>query len=270
VFWAELAFYTAVAAYAGACALFHTHLANHPGVSRAGGLAVGALFVAAIFHAAHVVTTSVVTHVCPIRSVHFVVSFGALLGSLIYLVLRRQAAVRPLGAFIAPAALTALLASRFMASPDHKVSGSFLALHVAVNMIGDAMFLLASAAAALYLIEERRLKRRHPATLFGRLPALDALDRAQHRFLLGGFPLLTLGIITGTVWAHRLLAGSPSEIARALLAYATWTLFASVLVLRSALGWRGRKAALGTLAGFAFAVAVLVVYLVRNQPGAPS
>jgi ABC-type uncharacterized transport system permease subunit len=38
-------------------------------------------------------------------------------------------------------------------------------------------------------------------------------------------------------------------------------------VLRALLGWRGRRAAYGTIAGFLFAVAVLVVYLVRGPLG---
>ena len=40
---------------------------------------------------------------------------------------------------------------------------------------------------------------------------------------------------------------------------ATWTLFAAVLLLRAGAGWRGRKAAYGTIAGFSFAVLVLLV-----------
>ena len=78
---------------------------------------------------------------------------------------------------------------------------------------------------------------------------------------------MTLGIITGTAWAHRIESGSPAEIARALFAYATWVLFGGVLVLRALLGWRGRRAAYGTIAGFLCAVAVLIVYLVRGTVG---
>jgi ABC-type uncharacterized transport system permease subunit len=267
VFWAELALYATVAAYAGAWVLFLTYLTGSHVSPRAGAVGAGVLVLAAAFHAGHIVTVSFVTNVCPIRSAHFVVSFAALLGTLIYLGLHRYASVRPLGAFVAPVALTFVLASRFMSGPDEKVGGGFLALHVAVNMLGDALFLLAGAAAGLYLIEERRLKHKRPVPVFGRLPPLDALDRAGHRFLLAGFPLLTLGIITGAVWAHRLAAGNPSDVARSLFACTTWLLFAGVLVLRGALGWRGRKAAYGTLIGVGFAVAVLVVYLVRNPPG---
>jgi len=47
-------------------------------------------------------------------------------------------------------------------------------------------------------------------------------------------------------------------------------LFAAVLVLRAVAGWRGKRAAYGTIAGFVFAVLVLVVYLVRGAGGGAS
>ena len=100
------------------------------------------------------------------------------------------------------------------------------------------------------------------------MSANDALDKAEHRFLLAGFPLLTLGILTGTLWARRIEAGSASDIARAVFGYLTWFLFAGVLLLRAAAGWRGRRAAIGTIAGFGFALLVLVLYLVRSLSAA--
>jgi ABC-type uncharacterized transport system permease subunit len=156
------------------------------------------------------------------------------------------------------------LGSRFVGAPDQGVGGWLLAFHVTVNVLGDAFFLLASGAAVLYLVEERRLKQKRAASVFGKLPALDALDRAEHLLLWTGFALLTLGIVSGTVWAHRIETGSPAEAARALLAYGSWVLFAGVLVLRASLGWRGRRAAYGTIAGFLLEVAVLVFYLLRG------
>jgi ABC-type uncharacterized transport system permease subunit len=261
----ELVFYATAAAYAVASALFFHSLMRPVGAERSAALAPRALGVAVGLHAVYVGAASVSSHVCPVQSIHFVGSVAALLASTLFLLLRRRAAIGALGAFVAPAALTFVLGSRFVGGPDRPVSGGLLALHVTVNVLGDALFMLATAAAVLYLVEERRLKQKQAASLFGRLPPLDALDRAEHRLLLGGFPLLTLGIITGTAWASRLENGSPAETARALFAYGTWILFAAVLVMRAALGWRGRRAAYGTIAGFVFAVAVLVVYLLRGS-----
>jgi ABC-type uncharacterized transport system permease subunit len=263
----ELVFYATVVAYAGATILFFRYLAQPAVGAQAGSTAPRVLTVAAVLHAAYVCLASIIANICPVKSIHFVASSAALLATGFYLVVRRRWNIDALGAFVAPAALTFVLGSRFVGVADQGIGGGLLALHVTANLLGDAMFLLASGTAVLYLVEERRLKQKRASSVFGKLPPLDALDRAEHRLLLTGFPLLTLGIITGTVWANRLETGSPAEMARALFAFGTWVLFAGVLLLRALLGWRGRRAAYGTIAGFLFAVAVLVVYLVRGPLG---
>src|SRR5262249_15342870 len=142
--------------------------------------------------------------------------------------------------------LTFLLGSRIVTpsapEPSARVKSAILPLHVTVNLLGDGLFALAFATAALYLIQERHLKQKNLGGVFRRLPPLDALDLAEHRFLLAGFPLLTLGILTGTLWARHVELGSATDVWRAIFGYATWVLYAGVLVLRAAAGWRGRRA----------------------------
>ena len=124
------------------------------------------------------------------------------------------------------------------------------------------LFVLAGASASLYLVQEARLKNKRLGKMKN-LPPLDTLDRAEHRFLIAGFPLLTVGILTGTFWSRQLEFGNPTEIMRLVFGYATWLLIAAVLVLRAAAGWRGRRSAYGTIAGLVCALSVLVVYLTR-------
>ena len=57
------------------------------------------------------------------------------------------------------------------------------------------------------------------------------------------------------------------RLARAVLGYATWTVVAAVLIMRATLGWRGRLAAFGTLAGVALLTLVLVIYAMRPLLG---
>ncbi len=102
------------------------------------------------------------------------------------------------------------------------------------------------------------------------LPPLDTLDRAEHRFLVAGFPLLTIGIVTGTFWSRQLEFGTPTEVMRIVFGYATWLLIAAVLLLRAAAGWRGRRSAYGTILGLFCALGVLVVYLTRPNSDAAS
>lgn len=256
-------------AYLTACALFLAYLANER-FAAAGRLAPHFVGGGAALHSSHIVVASLVWHVCPVEGVHFAMSVVSMLACLVYLGMRRRYHIDVVGAFVAPLALTFLLASRFVGEnaafgePSSRIKSAILPIHVTANLLGDALFTLAFAAAVAYLVQERLLKEKRVDGLSRRLPPLDSLDRAEHRFLLAGFPLLTLGILTGTIWARHVEAGSTADIARAALGYATWLLFAAVLLLRAAVGWRGRRAAYGTIAGFGFAVVVLVLYLVRS------
>jgi ABC-type uncharacterized transport system permease subunit len=263
-------FFVTAGTYAAACVLFVAFLVND-GFALGVRLAPRLVGAGALLHAAHIVVSSLVWHVCPVEGIHFAMSVVSLLACALYLVMRRRYRIDVVGAFVAPLALTFLLASRLVAAtePAERYRSTILPLHVTANLLGYAWFSLAFAAAIAYLLQEKRLKEKRLEGIFRRLPALDALDRAEHRFLLVGFPLFTIGIMTGTYWAHEVEAGSVTDIARAILGYATWGLFAAVLGLRAVAGWRGRKAAYGTIAGFAFAVLVLIVYWIKSvAPGA--
>jgi ABC-type uncharacterized transport system permease subunit len=266
----EIILAATVGTYAAACGLFLAYL-SHDRFARAGTLAPRVLLVGTLLHAVHITASSFVFHVCPVEGIHFALSTASMLACAIYLTLRRRYRIDVVGAFVAPLALVFLLASSLvaMSQPDPRYRRAILPIHVAANLLGDALFMLAFAAAVAYLLQERRLKQKNLAGFFRKLPPLDALDKAGHRFLLAGFPLLTTGILTGVYWAHGVEAGTAADVARAVFGYTTWLLFAGVLLLRAGAGWRGRRAAYGTIAGFGFAVLVLIVYLVKSTPAAP-
>lgn len=257
-------FYTTAAAYAVASVHFLRFLLRGKGdVGSLGPRLVGA---GAALHAAHIVVASLVLEVCPIGGIHFPMSIASMSMCVAYVLARKRLRIEVAGAFIAPLALTSLLASRFVGGPGPgaRIKSAILPFHVTTNLFGVALFTLASSAAALYLIQEHLLKAKRIDGIFRRLPPLDVLDRAEHRFLLAGFPLLTIGILTGTLWAGNVETGSSSEVLRAVFGYVTWVVIAAVLFLRAAAGWRGRRAAYGTIAGFAFSVVVMVSYLLRT------
>ena len=78
---------------------------------------------------------------------------------------------------------------------------------------------------------------------------------------------MTFGVVTGALFATHLDKMSSVVLARAALAYATWVLVAGVLVLRAVAGWRGRRAAYGTLAGVACVLVVIVIYVAQAAGG---
>jgi len=268
---ATIAFYLGVITYSVAATLFFLELARKDGDATRAQWAPRLLAVGGALHAIHVLTASLLTHVCPIDSLHFALSFSALIAVGAYLGLRERLRLSALGAFIAPVALTFLVGAQFVGQSSEAalgVSRTLLMFHIAANVLGIGLFLIAGAAGSVYLLQERRLRtKKRVASMGSRLPSLDALDSTTHGLLLAGFPLLTFGVVTGAVFNHQLTSSGGAESLRSLLGYATWLLLAAVLVLRKTAGFRGRKAAYGTLAGVLCMLLVLLLYVVRASGG---
>jgi len=133
----------------------------------------------------------------------------------------------------------------------------------ALKTLGIAIFALATVLAALYLVEERNLKRkRFHRVLFRRGIALETIDKLSHRLIVIGFPIFTVSMMLGVVWLSQ-RTQSPYRAEYSLSAV-TWASFAALIVLRTMRGWRGRKAAWLTISGFTAAVVVLILYLARG------
>ncbi len=98
-------------------------------------------------------------------------------------------------------------------------------------------------------------------TARGRLPSAAALDRLAYRFIAFGFPVWTFGVICGAIWAQqtwgRYWGWDPKET----WSFITWTIFAGYLHARSTNGWKGRRAAVIALVGFA---SLFVTYYAVN------
>ena len=229
------------------------------------------MWIGVLLNVAFVVHQSLASRVCPVKTIHLGISLGAVAAGLVVLLARKTLRVQALGTFIAPMALVFVLAARWIGVPE--LSGSLhsrlLPLHVSSNILGVAFLLLASGTASMYLIEARQLKAKRGASVFGRVAPLEALDRATYRFLRIGFVFITLGAVTGTFWVSKLTVGTPVELLRILLGYMTWVVFSAVLVVRLVLGWRGKRAAWGTLAGFVLSMFVVSLYLIQAGMNSP-
>ena len=90
------------------------------------------------------------------------------------------------------------------------------------------------------------------------LPSLETLDRLNYTLLVWGLVLLTLGIVSGIVWAHSAWGSPWSSDPKLLFSLATWAIYVVLLQGRLSAGWRGRWAAQLTIAGFAVIVLSLV------------
>ena len=264
----ELAFLLASIGYTAASVLFFADLASRRGLDRLSGVAPWILGGAAIFHLTHVVAASIAARTCAVSTMHSALSLAALILVVAYLVVRRRSRLQALGAFASPLALALLVAAEFIAVRTVATENhGLLAVHVTANLAGLGLFMLAGAVAVLYVVHERRLKTKKLGWMASKLPPLDVLERVQHQLLLGVFPLLSVGIVTGAVFAAQMQWTNVAAIARAVLASASWAIVAGVLVLRAVAGWRGRRAAYGVIVGALLILLVVLGYLVHPALG---
>lgn len=262
-------FVAAAVLYGLACALYLAYLAR--GVSNVERWTTRTLGGAVLAHVGFVIADYVTYQHSPFEDIHTTLTFaslGTVIGFLVAVL--RFPSVNVLGAFITPITLLFLLGSglgRAVAPVPQEVRSALLPLHVGVNVIGVVAFAVAFGASSAYVIQERLVRRKQLGGIFQRLPSLDVLDTVSFRSVTIGFPLFTVGVVTGALWAQRLHPSHPILTPAQVVALLAWIVFASVLVLRVVAGWRGRRAALGTIMGFLCAVAVLAGYVARAGGG---
>jgi cytochrome c-type biogenesis protein CcsB len=190
----------------------------------------------------------------PVTSLHEAMSFFAWCIVGLYLVLQLRYHLASLGAFVSPLALVFVLAAVGLPGQIEPLpaalQSAWLPVHVVLLFLGDGVFALAAAAGVMYLIQERGLKKKRLGAWFHRLPNLDVLDELNYRCLTIGFPLLTVGIITGAVWAQQAWGTYWSWDPKETWSLITWLLYAGLLHGRLTVGWRGRRAAIWAIIGF--------------------
>jgi cytochrome c-type biogenesis protein CcsB len=129
------------------------------------------------------------------------------------------------------------------------LKSNWLLIHVVTAFLGYAAFALAFGAGLLYLVQERRPRKS--------LPPPAQLDRLVYRAAVLGFLLLTLGILTGAVWAETAWGRYWSWDPKETWSLITWLIYATLLHARLLKGWQGRRIAWLAVLGF---LAVLFTY----------
>lgn len=147
-------------------------------------------------------------------------------------------------------ALTLLLFARTLPSQSSPLvpalqQSLLLTTHVASAVISYGAFTIGFGAAVLLIIKGNKGNES------------DALDEISYHTVLVGFPFMTLVIVLGALWADvawgKYWSWDPKETASLV----TWLLYASYLHARIMRDWKGRRAAILLVIGFA---AVLVTF----------
>ena len=167
-----------------------------------------------------------------LESINDTLAVGSLLVAVAYLASMRRHRLTVLGAFITPVTLLMLVGAGLEARVAHvsdSMQSAMLPLHIAVNILGIVAFALAFGVAIAYVIQEQMLRRRRLSGMFQRLPALDVLDSLGLKLVTIGFPLFTVGMLTGSLWAVRTGSGHVHFSSGQGFGVLAWAFFATVL-----------------------------------------
>ncbi len=209
-----------------------------------------------LFHSANIVVRYIEGGHIPITTIHEASSFFSWCILLLFFFHEYRYKLGLLGSFIMPIVFILMLSSsvfpREIKALSPVLKSYWFGIHVTLAFLGDAAFAMACGIGIMYLVQERYVKSKHLSRLFQRLPSLEILDDINYHLITLGFPLLTLAIVTGAIWANTAWGTYWRWDPKEVWSLITWLIYALLLHLRLSYGWRGKKAAFLSIGGFMF------------------
>lgn len=148
--------------------------------------------------------------------------------------------------------IAGLLAAGTGSLPEPRIAtagGWPFAVHVVLAMGSAGMFAIAAVCVLLLMVQDAQLRSPRPARWLTVLPPVESLEHALFTVLATGMAALTVAMLAGLLFVTNLFEQHLAH--KVILAVTAWVVFAVLLLGRWRWGWRGRKAARYTLAGFA-------------------
>lgn len=172
--------------------------------------------------------------------------------------------IKVLGAFTMPLASITLAATSLLNADIEplmpSLKSNWLLWHVLTCFIAYAAFAIAFSTSALYLLYKAFARVRHSEEGHSK-GTFDFLDALTYRMITLGFPLLTLGIVTGSIWAEVCWGTYWSWDPKETWSLVTWLIYGICLHLRYTANWHGSWGALSSVIGF---ISVLFTYFGVN------
>jgi cytochrome c-type biogenesis protein CcsB len=287
LFWVMVAYSLAMLGYAAEFALgrrSRTRKVSTRAPENIGRAAVVATVVGWMLHIASVTTRGFAAHRVPWGNMYEFSSMVSLVAVTVFLVLLVRQRVRWLGLFVMlPVVLYLALAGTVLyakAGPlVPALNDYWIKIHVVLAITASGAFMVSGVVTVLYLLKERWERRiaapgvsLGPGTaaaaemtaqrgLLAWLPGSATLDRLAYKAIVFAFPVWTLAIITGAIWASQAWSRAWGWDPKETWSFITWLAYAAYLHARATAGWRGRRAAVLSLVGFG---ALMVDYYVVN------
>ncbi|MEO8889749.1 MAG: c-type cytochrome biogenesis protein CcsB [Jatrophihabitantaceae bacterium] len=230
----------------------------------------------ALIHASSIVVRATAVDAVPWSNMYEFASVAGLVGVIAFIALLwRLPAIRHLGGVILlPVILLMFLAGTVFYSKAQPLvpalQSYWLAIHVTLVSIAEGALMTSAVLTGLFLVKQRYdrisvepgFKPGSLAALASRLPDGNVLDKAAYRIVAFAFPLYTVAIICGAIWAEaawgRYWGWDPKET----WAFIVWVIYACYLHARATAGMKGRWAAWVNLAGFG---AIIFNFVIVNM-----
>jgi cytochrome c-type biogenesis protein CcsB len=185
----------------------------------------------------------------------------------LYMIVEWRTKNRTFGTFVTPLAFLAMAYASFSPSISSHIQplipalkSNWLISHVITCFFGYAAFGISFGLSIMYLL--KRLDASEKKHIFLKLiPSEEILDELNYQMIVIGFLMLTLGIITGSVWANSAWGSYWSWDPKETWSLITWLIYAAVIHSRMVRGWKGKKIAILSMVGF---FCVLFTYLGVN------
>jgi len=189
---------------------------------------------------------------------------------IIYLVIERQYKNAVIGAFTTPLAFLAMAYASMSPNISDRIQplipalkSNWLIAHVITCFFGYAGFAIAFGISLMYLFKQRDAKGK--SSLLSHFPKPHVLDEMTHQMVMFGFLFLSIGIITGAVWANSAWGSYWTWDPKETWSLITWFIYATLLHARMMRGWYGKRIAYLSIVGF---MAVIFTYFgVNYLPG---
>jgi cytochrome c-type biogenesis protein CcsB len=217
----------------------------------------------------------------------------------IYLYLETKTQSKLIGSVLIPVALLISGFANLTLSPEMQkasplvpaLQSNWLMMHVSMMLLSYGTLIIGSLLCILFLVlsrykevdlkiiddsslplynimldyyEAKLLSPSNEISELGKLKLLQSIDNWSYRIIGLGFPFLTIGIISGGVWANEAWGSYWSWDPKETWALITWLVFATYLHARITKGWEGKKTAI--LGGLGFFV-IWICYLGVNFLG---
>jgi cytochrome c-type biogenesis protein CcsB len=195
----------------------------------------------------------------PLSNLYESLIFFAWTIGLIYIWLEWKTRSRTIGVFATPFAFLAMAYASFSPNINDRIQpllpalqSNWLIAHVITCFFGYAAFAVSCSLSIMFLIRKSKQEtKKGQQGIWAFFPQLPELDELIYKTIIIGFLLLTLGIATGSVWAHSAWGTYWSWDPKETWSLITWLLYAALLHARLVRGWHGTRIAWLSIIGFA-------------------